>query len=130
MNTALKDTQKTCLVVDDSDMIRRVASRIVRDLGFEVLSAENGKIALETCRVSMPDAILLDRTMPVLDGLSFLKTLRTTEKDGDKPVVVFCTGERSIERIAEALNHGADEYIMKPFDSDIIETKFQLAGLI
>jgi len=44
MNTALKDTQKTCLVVDDSDMIRRVASRIVRDLGFEVLSAENGLI--------------------------------------------------------------------------------------
>jgi len=130
MNTPSNHMTKTCLIVDDSDMIRRVASRIVRDLGFNVSNAENGQIALESCRTSMPDAILLDRSMPVLDGLSFLKTLRTTEKNGDKPVIIFCTGERSVERIAEALDHGADEYIMKPFDSDIIETKFQLAGLM
>jgi len=130
MTSASQNVSKTCLVVDDSDMIRRVACRIVTDLGFDVSNAENGQAALESCRASMPDAILLDRTMPVLDGLSFLKALRTEEKNGEKPVVIFCTAERSVERIAEALHHGANEYIMKPFDSDIIETKFQLAGLM
>ena len=77
----------------------------------------------------MPDAILLDWNMPVMDGLDFLKELRK-EPSGDKPVVVFCTAERDILKITEALDAGADEYVMKPFDSDIIESKFFQAGLI
>ncbi len=121
--------QKTCLIVDDSRMIRRVAARIIKDMGFDVTDAPNGEDALESCRLTMPDAILLDWNMPVMDGFGFLKALRQ-EKGGDKPVVVFCTAERSVERITEALKNGADEYIMKPFDSDIIESKFQLAGLL
>ena len=64
-----------------------------------------------------------------MDGFGFLKALRQLP-EGDKPVVIFCTAERSVERITEALQNGANEYIMKPFDSDIIESKFQLAGLI
>jgi two-component system chemotaxis response regulator CheY len=120
---------KTCLIVDDSKMIRRVASRIVRDMNFKVEEAANGQEALEFCQVKMPEAILLDWNMPVMDGFGFLKALRD-EPDGDKPVIVFCTSERSVERITEALKFGANEYIMKPFDSDIIESKFQLAGLI
>ncbi len=121
--------QKTCMIVDDSRMIRRVASRILKDMGFEVTDAANGQDALESCRLTMPDAILLDWNMPVMDGFAFLKALRD-ENGGDKPVVVFCTAERSVERITEALQNGADEYIMKPFDSDIIESKFQMAGLL
>jgi len=121
--------QKTCLIVDDSRMIRRVASRILKDMGFDVTDFPNGQEALENCRLTMPDAILLDWNMPVMDGFAFLKALRE-ENNGDKPVVVFCTAERSVERITEALQNGADEYIMKPFDSDIIESKFQLAGLL
>lgn len=117
------------MIVDDSRMIRRVASRILKDMGFDVTDAPNGQEALESCRLTMPDAILLDWNMPVMDGFAFLKALRE-EKGGDKPVVVFCTAERSVERITEALQNGADEYIMKPFDSDIIESKFQMAGLL
>jgi two-component system chemotaxis response regulator CheY len=117
------------MIVDDSRMIRRVASRILKDMGFEVTDAANGQDALESCRLTMPDAILLDWNMPVMDGFAFLKALRD-ENGGDKPVVVFCTAERSVERITEALQNGADEYIMKPFDSDIIESKFQMAGLL
>lgn len=120
---------KTCLIVDDSRMIRRVAGRIVKDMGFKTLDATNGQEALDACQVEMPDAILLDWNMPVLDGFGFLKALRE-EKGGDKPVVVFCTSERDIAKITEALAAGANEYIMKPFDSAIIESKFQLAGLL
>ena len=119
----------SCLVVDDSRMIRRVASRILKDLKFETIEAENGQDAIDKCSVDMPDAILLDWNMPVMDGLSFLKELRGQE-GGKEPIVVFCTAERDIMKITEALNAGADEYIMKPFDSDIIESKFQQAGLI
>ncbi|MDB2439106.1 response regulator [Hellea sp.] len=120
---------KTCLVVDDSRMIRRVASRILKDLKFETKEAENGQDAIERCRLEMPDAILLDWNMPVMDGLDFLKELRK-EPSGRKPVVVFCTAERDVLKITEALDAGADEYVMKPFDSDIIESKFFQAGLI
>ncbi len=121
--------KKTCLIVDDSRMIRRVASRILKDMGFDASEAPNGQEALDACRLFMPDAILLDWNMPIMDGFGFLKALRQ-EPGGDKPTVIFCTAERSVERITEALQNGADEYIMKPFDSDIIESKFQLAGLL
>ncbi len=120
---------KTCLIVDDNRMIRRVAGRIIKDLGFETDEAVNGQDALDKCRIELPDAILLDWNMPVMDGLSFLKKLRDLP-DGTDPTVVFCTSERKIDHIVEALSVGADEYIMKPFDSDIIESKFTLAGLV
>jgi len=122
-------TAKTCLIVDDSKMIRRVATRILRELKFEPSEASDGREAIEMCRASMPDAILLDWNMPVMDGLSFLKVLRGST-GGTKPVVVFCTAERDVIKIAEALDAGADEYIMKPFDSDILGSKFTEVGLL
>ncbi len=120
---------KTCLIVDDSRMIRRVAGRILKDLKFETSEAENGEEALDLCKANMPDAILLDWRMPVMDGLEFLVALRK-EAGGTKPVVVFCTAQRKIESITQALEAGADEYIMKPFDSEIIASKFFQAGLL
>lgn len=120
---------KTCLIVDDSRMIRRVAGRIVKDMGFKTINAENGQEALDACLIDMPTAVLLDWNMPVLDGYGFLTALRKLP-GGDEPVVVFCTSERDIGKITEALAAGANEYIMKPFDSAIIESKFQLAGLL
>lgn len=120
---------KTCLVVDDSKMIRRIAGRILKDLSFETEEAANGQEALDACRANMPDAILLDWNMPVMDGMNFLRTLRNEPK-GASPVVVFCTAERDVDKIAQALDAGADEYVMKPFDSDIIESKFFMAGLL
>jgi two-component system chemotaxis response regulator CheY len=119
---------RTCLVVDDSRVIRKVARRILEEMGFEISEAADGMEALAWCRAAMPDAILLDWNMPVMNGIEFLRSLRT-EKDGDKPTVVFCTVENDVAHIAEALEAGADEYIMKPFDGDIIEAKFAEAGL-
>lgn len=121
--------KRSCLIVDDSRMVRRVANRIVRELDFEPSEAENGQDAIEKCQLDMPDAILLDWNMPIMDGLSFLKSLRKSP-DGDKPVIVFCTAERDVHKITMALDAGADEYVMKPFDSDIIRSKFYEAGLL
>ena len=120
---------KTCLIVDDSKMIRRVAGRILQELGFESIEAEDGQKAFETCQSRLPEAILLDWNMPVMDGLTFLKKLRTLP-GGDEPIVVFCTAERDVEKIIEALDAGANEYVMKPFDSDVITSKFFQAGLL
>ena len=120
---------KRCLVVDDSRVIRKVARRILEDLDFECVEAADGQEALESCQETMPDAVLLDWNMPVMNGLDFLKSLRV-EAGGDKPIVVFCTTENDLAHITEALGAGANEYIMKPFDSDIIESKFSEVGLV
>ena len=120
---------RTCLVVDDSRVIRKVARRIIEDMGFDVAEAGDGIEALAWCRASMPEAILLDWNMPGLNGIEFLRQLRE-ERGGDGPKVVFCTVENDVERIREALECGAAEYIMKPFDSDIMQSKFALADLL
>jgi two-component system chemotaxis response regulator CheY len=119
---------RTCLVVDDSRVIRKVARRILEDLGFEIAEAADGMEALAWCRAAMPDAILLDWNMPVMNGIDFLRRLRA-EPAGESPVVVFCTVENDLAHIEEALAAGAAEYIMKPFDGDIIEAKFAEVGL-
>lgn len=120
---------KSCLVVDDSRVVRKVARRILEDLSFEIEEAEDGKVAVEACERKMPDAILLDWNMPVMSGIDFLRTLRQME-GGDLPVVVFCTTENDMKHIQEAVEAGANEYIMKPFDADIIQSKFAQVGLL
>ena len=120
---------KTCLVVDDSSVIRKVARRILEGLEFQIAEAENGEEAIEACRRQIPDAILLDWNMPKMDGYEFLRVLRRLP-GGDQPKVVFCTTENDVAHIARALHAGANEYIMKPFDKDIVEAKFQEVGLI
>jgi two-component system chemotaxis response regulator CheY len=120
---------KTCLVVDDSSVIRKVARRILEGLQFTIVEAEDGQQALECCRRTMPDAVLLDWNMPVMDGYDFLKVLRRLP-GGEAPKVVFCTTENDVAHIARALHAGANEYIMKPFDKEIVEAKFQEVGLI
>lgn len=120
---------KSCLIVDDSKVIRKVARRILEDLSFATEEAADGRDALEQCRQAMPDVILLDWNMPVMSGIEFLRQLRR-ERGGDAPVVVFCTTENDVEHISEAIKAGANEYIMKPFDGDILQSKFIEAGLL
>ncbi len=120
---------KRCLIVDDSRVVRAVARRILEKLNFEIDEAEDGETALDVCKRHMPDAILLDWNLPVMSGIDFLQILRRTS-GGDKPVVVFCTTENDLAHIRKAIDAGANEYIMKPFDSEILETKFQQVGLL
>ena len=120
---------KTCLVVDDSKVIRKVARRILEELEFEIKEAEDGQVALDICIEELPDCVLLDWNMPVMDGLEYLDALRKLP-GGDRVIVVFCTTENDIQHIKKAIQAGANEYIMKPFDREIIETKFSQAGLM
>jgi two-component system chemotaxis response regulator CheY len=120
---------KTCLVVDDSSVVRRIARRILEGLDFRIVEAEDGEKALQACKRNLPDAILLDWNMPVMDGYEFLGRLRRLP-GGDAPKVVFCTTENRVDHIARALRAGANEYIMKPFDKEIVAAKFQQAGLL
>ena len=120
---------KTCLVVDDSSVIRKIASRILEEMNFRITEAEDGAVALEICKRELPDAVLLDWNMPVMDGFEFMVQLRQLP-GGDVPKVVFCTTENDVAHIARALHAGANEYIMKPFDKDIVTAKFQEVGLL
>jgi len=120
---------RTCLIVDDSRIIRKVARRIVEGLGFEVDEAGDGVEALTYCASVMPDIILLDWNMPVMDGLTFLRRLRA-QPGGERPKVLFCTIETHPERIAEALSAGADDYVMKPFDGEILSSKLTEVGAV
>lgn len=120
---------KSCLIVDDSKVIRMVAKKILHELEFRTEEAEDGLQALEACKKGMPDAVLLDWNMPNMNGIEFLRELRRMD-GGDRPVVVFCTTENDIEHIQEAITAGANEYIMKPFDSEILQAKFSQVGLL
>ena len=119
---------KTCLVVDDSKVIRKVARHILETLDFEVREAGDGREALDSCIASAPDVILLDWNMPVMSGMDFLRALRESDI-GSKPKVVFCTTENGTAHIRAAIENGADEYVMKPFDRETLERKLQLIGL-
>src|ERR1700730_9062474 len=119
---------RTCLVVDDSAVIRKIARRILEEMDFQIVEAEDGEKALEVCKRGLPDAILLDWNMPVIDGFEVLCNFRRMP-GGGQPKVVFCTTENSIYHISRAIQAGANEYIMKPFDKDIVAAKFPEVGL-
>jgi two-component system chemotaxis response regulator CheY len=119
---------RTCLIVDDSKVIRKVARHILETLEFSVDEAEDGREALARCQESLPDVILLDWNMPVMSGMEFLRALRQTDL-AQQPKVVFCTTENDIAHIRAAIEAGADEYVMKPFDRDTIHSKLQIVGV-
>src|SRR6516165_2772525 len=101
---------RTCLVVDDSSVIRKVARRILEGLDFQIIEAEDGEKALEACKRSMPDAVLLDWNMPIMDGYEFLGNLRRMPGRNQSNVVLSTT-ENDVAHIARALHAGANEYI-------------------
>ena len=113
---------KTALVVDDSKVVRLFARRILEELGFQVKEAEDGQVALDSCKAALPDFILLDWNMPVMNGLEFIQAFRKLPK-ADVVPVIFCTTENEMDKIMTALENSANEYIMKPFDKDILSSK-------
>lgn len=119
---------RTCLVVDDSKVIRKVARHILETLDFVVEEAGDGREALERCAASIPDVVLLDWNMPVMSGIEFLRALGDTDIT-PRPKIVFCTTENGTAHIRAALEAGADEYVMKPFDRDTLASKLQFVGM-
>lgn len=119
---------KNCLVVDDSKVIRKVARHILESLDINVSEACDGRDALNQCRGSDHDVVLLDWNMPVMSGMEFLQQLNAG--GARKPKVIFCTTENGLGHIKAALDAGADEYVMKPFDRDTLESKLQIVGVL
>jgi two-component system, chemotaxis family, chemotaxis protein CheY len=119
---------KTCLIVDDSKVIRKVARHILEALGFAVSEAADGQEALGCCAEQNPDVILLDWNMPVMSGMEFLNSYRASLAGHAK--VIFCTTENGVGHIQAAIQAGADEYVMKPFDRETLQSKLHHVGCL
>ena len=118
---------KHCLVVDDSEVIRKVARRILESMHFEISEAETGQQAIEMCKTSTPDAILLDWMMPVMSGVEFLGALRLANLE-KRPYIIYATTENDQSELTRAFTAGADDYVLKPFDRASLVAKFTEAG--
>ena len=116
---------KKCLIVDDSKVIRKVASHMLETLDYSVVEAEDGSEALGHVESESPDIVLLDWNMPVMDGMEFLHALRELNLAA-QPKVIFCTTENDVGQIRRAMDAGADEYIMKPCDRETLKSKIEL----
>lgn len=115
------------LLVDDSDTMRRIQKTQLAGLGMkDIVEATDGEDALNVLDENMPvDVILLDWNMPIMDGLTFLKRIRSSETyKGIK--VVMCTSESEKRKVIEAMKEGADNYIVKPFTPDALKQKLGL----
>ena len=119
--------QRTCLLVDDSRMIRKVARRIVEGAGYLVIEAENGEEGLARCRAAMPDLVITDWNMPVMTGIEFVTALRAIPS-ARQPRVVFCTTNSGARDIHKGIEAGADEYVIKPFDEAALLSRLQAVG--
>lgn len=118
---------RTCLIVDDSRVVRRVSRGIVESLGYVVIEAENGEEALARCKAQMPDLILLDWDMPVMTGIEFITQLRALPA-ATRAKAVFCTSKGETLDIYKGIEAGADEYVTKPFDEMSLLAKLQRIG--
>ncbi|MFN4131500.1 MAG: PleD family two-component system response regulator [Caldimicrobium sp.] len=116
---------KKALIVDDSKAIRQIERKYLEELGFIVVEAENGEEALEILKAH-PDIelILLDWYMPVMNGYEFLKKMRENQEWSHIKVMMVTT-ENQQKNIIEAIMAGANEYLMKPFDKEMLETKIR-----
>ena len=119
------------LIIDDSRAIRRILGSVVRELGFEVSEAENGRVGLETLTEMQPPAevVLVDWNMPEMNGLEFVNQVRADGRwRGVKLMMV--TSETEAGQVVKALTAGADEYVMKPFTKEVLHDKMRLLGIV
>lgn len=110
------------LVVDDSDLIRRVAGKILEDMNHMVIEAETGAAAIAQCQKAMPDLILLDWLLQDMSGHDVLSAIKSIKADR-RPVIVYCTTQNDPVDIAKAFAGGAEAYMMKPFNREILQRK-------
>lgn len=118
-----------CLIADDSKVIRMLFNKIMSNIGFDVIEAEDGEEVVELCQLNEPDLIIMDYRLPVLDGIDAMYKIRNS-RISNQPKIMFCSSLNGIEIIKEALDSGADDYVLKPFDEEIIKSKLAILGLL
>ena len=105
------------LIVDDAAFMRMRSAKLLTEYGFEVIEAENGIEAVEKYQQYRPDAVLMDITMPGMDGLTALKEIRARDPNA-RVAMVTAMGQQAI--VMEALKAGAKDFVLKPFQPDRI----------
>ena len=124
----LMTASKTCLIVDDSELIREIASRIITDFGLEAEGVENASGAIEFCREESPAVVFLDWDLPSMGALDFLREAASFE--GERPVIILCATENDHQQFTLAKAAGATHHILKPFDKGAVAAKLAEIGLI
>ncbi len=114
------------LIVDDAEFLRVRIIKMLTGQGFEVFEAENGAKAVEKYKEVRPDVVLMDITMPEMDGLAALKEIRQIDSHA-KVVMLTALGQESV--VLEAVKSGARDFIVKPFEHDrVMNAINKLAG--
>ena len=103
------------MVVDDAMFMRTKASRLLSQEGYEIVEAADGSEAVRKYQAEKPDLVLMDITMPVMDGIEALKAIKSHD-DGAKVIMVTALGQRSM--VLEAIRAGARDFVVKPFQPD------------
>jgi two-component system chemotaxis response regulator CheY len=123
---AATDQKRRAIIVDDSRATRSLLRRLLANLGYEVVEAGNGAEALDVlANNERVDLALVDWNMPVMDGLEFVKTLRTKRAYADM-IVVMVSAESDQTKVARALMMGADEFVIKPLTAEILQVKLEM----
>ena len=120
---------KTCLIVEDSAIVREVAVRIISDLGLDAREADNAADAVEACSADKPDVVLLDWDLPSMGALDFLRNIGSFAPD-ERPLIVLCATENDPQQFVLAKAAGAAHHILKPFDKDALAAKLAEIGFI
>ena len=118
-----------CVIADDSKIIRMLFNKIMGNIGFETIEAEDGEEVVELCQLNEPDLIIMDYRLPVLDGIDAMYKIRNS-RISKQPKIMFCSSINDRDIIQEALDGGADDYVLKPFDEEIIISKLAILGLL
>ena len=119
----------SCIVADDSKIMRMLLSKIMENFGYTVQEAEDGEDLLEQCAQAMPDLIISDWNLPLIDGIDVLYKIRTDKKI-KQPVFMFCSYLKDTSIMEQAVAAGADDFIMRPFDEDIIAAKLKMVRFL
>lgn len=129
VDVASQETHVRAMVIDDSRALRAILSSILKECGFEISEASNGREALERLKANGPPALaMLDWNMPEMNGFELLQTVRGDRAFDDMRIVMVTT-ETEMSQMAKALEVGANEYVMKPFTREVIREKLQWLGL-
>ncbi|MEL7487587.1 MAG: response regulator [Pseudomonadota bacterium] len=118
----------SCLIVDDSDVIREISVRIVRALGLDPIEATNAPDGVEACADKKPGVVLLDWDLPSLGALDFLRGVAAMDEK-DRPAIVLCATENDPQQFTLAKAAGAEYHVLKPFDEEVVAAVFAEIGL-
>jgi two-component system, chemotaxis family, chemotaxis protein CheY len=111
-----------CFVIDDSEIIRKYTRLIFESLGIRVSEADSPVVAMERLRSEAPDYILVDWRMPGANSVEFIGKIRALPLD-PRPYIIYVPTENDPVEIQRALSHGADNFLLKPFNRQIVEMK-------